>query len=104
MLKCTTQTGAGAGTALITAGAAQRLRVGEYVYLQLMETGTITAVLKFDSTAIHSPILLDQNCRRCYLLQRTLRGAGGGSVGGNGGTGVALADSSCYHSEMDFSR
>lgn len=60
MLKFTTRTGAGAGTALITAGASERLRIGDYIYLQLMETGTITVVLKFDAAAIHSPILLDQ--------------------------------------------
>ncbi len=59
MLKFTTRTGAGAGTALITAGASERLRIGDYVFLQLLETGTITAVLKFDAAAMHSPILLD---------------------------------------------
>lgn len=59
MLIPTTRTGAGAGTALATAAANERLRIGDYIFLQLLETGPITVVLKFDSTAIHSPILLD---------------------------------------------
>ncbi len=60
MLIPTTRTGSGAGTALATAGASERLRIGEYLFLQLLETGPITVVLKFDATAIHSPILLNE--------------------------------------------
>ena len=60
MLVPTTRTGAGAGTAIITAAEGERLRVGKYVFLQLLETGPITVVLKFGTTAIHSPILLNE--------------------------------------------
>lgn len=58
MLVATTRAGSGDGTALVTAGASERLRIGDYIYLQLLETGPITVVLKFDSTVLHSPILL----------------------------------------------
>lgn len=58
MLVTTTRAGAGDGTALITAGASERLRIGDYIFLQLLEAGPITVVLKFGSTVIHSPILL----------------------------------------------
>lgn len=58
MLVTTTRAGSGDGTALITAAAGERLRIGDYIFLQLLETGPITVVLKFGSTAIHSPILL----------------------------------------------
>lgn len=58
MLKFTTRAGAGDGTALITAAAGERLRIGDYVFLQLMEAGEITVILKFGSTQVHSPILL----------------------------------------------
>ncbi len=58
MLVSTTRTGSGDGTALITAGAAERLRIGDYIFLELLEPGQVTVVLKFGSTVIHSPILL----------------------------------------------
>lgn len=58
MLVSTTRTGSGDGTALITAGAAERLRIGAYIFLELLEAGPITVVLKFGAAAIHSPILL----------------------------------------------
>lgn len=58
MLVTTTRAGSGDGTALVTAGASERLRIGRYIYLQLLETGPITVVLKFGSATIHSPILL----------------------------------------------
>lgn len=60
MLIKTTRTGIGAGTALITAASGERLSVGQYVFLQLLETGSVTVVLKFGSTAIHSPFLLNE--------------------------------------------
>lgn len=59
MLVKTTRTGSGAGTALITADSDERLSVGQYIFLQLLESGSVTVVLKFGSTAFHSPILLD---------------------------------------------
>ncbi len=58
MLVKTTRTGAGDGAALITAAASERLRIGSYIFLQLLEAGPITILLKFDAVAIHSPILL----------------------------------------------
>ena len=58
MLISTTRTGSGDGTALATAGANERLRIGDYIFLELLETGPITVVLKFGAAAIHSPILL----------------------------------------------
>ena len=61
MLVKTTRTGAGAGTALITAAASERLRIGQYIFLELLEAGTITVILKFDAVAIHSPILLSSD-------------------------------------------
>lgn len=61
MLVATTRTGAGAGTALVTAGASERLRIGDYIYLQLLETGPITVHIKFGETSLHSPILLSSD-------------------------------------------
>ena len=58
MLVQTTRAGSGAGTAIITAAAGERLRIGKYIFLQLLETGPITVVLKFGDAVIHSPILL----------------------------------------------
>lgn len=61
MLVATTRTGSGDGTALATAGASERLRIGDYIYLQLLETGPVTVLLKFGSTSLHSPILLSSD-------------------------------------------
>lgn len=59
MLYKTTRTGSGAGTAIATAAAGERLAIGSYLFFELLEAGPVTIVLKFGSTAIHSPILLN---------------------------------------------
>ncbi len=58
MLYKTTRTGSGAGTAVVTAASSERLSIGQYIFLQLLEAGPIAVVLKFGSTPIHSQILL----------------------------------------------
>lgn len=67
MLIVTTRTSSGAGTALITAAENERLQVGAYCYLQMLEVGPVTVLLKFDDVVIHSAILLQDVAMGCVL-------------------------------------
>lgn len=67
-METTTRTGAGNGTAIATAAAGERLRIGDYVFLQALDAGPITVILKFGDTEIHSPILL-QNVESGVVLK-----------------------------------
>jgi hypothetical protein len=52
-----TRNTSGNGDAIITAGATERLRLGNFVQLQLNEAGPCTVLLKFGSTTIYSVTL-----------------------------------------------
>ena len=68
MLYKTTRTGSGAGTAIATAASGERLSVGSYIFLELLEAGPIIVNLKFGSTAFHSPILLNDSATGVILI------------------------------------
>ncbi len=68
MLIKTTRTGSGVGIAMATAASEERLSIGSYVFLELLEAGPIIATLKFGSTAIHSPILLNDSATGVILV------------------------------------
>ena len=62
MLRIGNRATSGDGTAIVDAGASQRVRVQGYVFLQAQEAGPVTALLKFvdgeTSTSLHAGIKL----------------------------------------------
>lgn len=46
----------GDGTAVVTAAAGSKLKIGKYIFLQLQEAGPVVCLLKFGSTTIHAGI------------------------------------------------
>lgn len=47
----------GDGDAIVTAGASERLSIGDFVQFQLNEAGPCTLLLKYNSTTIYSVTL-----------------------------------------------
>lgn len=63
---------AGAGTAIVTAGASERIRVYGHFFLQIAETGDVTVIPKFvvgeDSSKVHVDIILGSSDTTGVLL------------------------------------
>lgn len=63
-----TRNSSGNGSAVATAGASERLKLGDFIQLQLTAVGPVTIVLLLGSTQVYSVLL--QNAGEAVILQR----------------------------------